>query len=201
MAAESAKHRRPQDASDGASCERACAENAPWPRSGSSRSPVRARGETWLVTDRRTRCSAGASRRSIPLGTAAVNVLGCWTIGFVMHLARQHQLLSPDARTVIVVRLLGSFTTFSAFGYETLELLGGGAMGLAQLTVLGNVVAGRRGGGLARHGRRAGVRILNREALTMKITGEALLLRTFICEKSSVRHADPLECLSQHEVA
>lgn len=60
-------------------------------------------------------------RETFPWGTLAVNLAGCLAIGVVMGLVRERQLLSPEARTVLVVGFLGGFTTFSAFGYETLE--------------------------------------------------------------------------------
>ena len=82
------------------------------------------------------------TRETFPLGTLAVNFLGCLLIGLVMHLARDQQALSPTARTIIVVGLLGGFTTFSAFGYETLELLQGGSALVAGANVAANVVLG-----------------------------------------------------------
>lgn len=65
--------------------------------------------------------AAAGSR--FPFGTLTVNVIGCLLIGVVMHLFEQRQALSENARLALVVGLLGSFTTFSAFGYETFELL------------------------------------------------------------------------------
>ena len=82
------------------------------------------------------------ARETFPFGTLAVNVLGCLLIGIVMHLVRDHQALGPEARTLVIVGLLGGFTTFSAFGYETFELLHGGSFFLAAANVAGNVVLG-----------------------------------------------------------
>jgi CrcB protein len=81
-------------------------------------------------------------RETFPTGTLCVNLLGCFFIGLVMYLARDQQALSPESRSVIVVGLLGGFTTFSAFGYETLELLQGGAPLAAGANVAANVVLG-----------------------------------------------------------
>ncbi|MBM3289553.1 MAG: fluoride efflux transporter CrcB [Candidatus Hydrogenedentes bacterium] len=57
-----------------------------------------------------------------PVGTLAVNVIGCLLIGVLMGLADFRQVLKPEARLLLVVGLLGGFTTFSAFGYETFAL-------------------------------------------------------------------------------
>jgi CrcB protein len=57
-----------------------------------------------------------------PFGTLAVNVLGCLLIGALMALAVERESLSPNLRLLLVTGVLGGFTTFSAFGYETLAL-------------------------------------------------------------------------------
>lgn len=82
------------------------------------------------------------ARETFPLGTLCVNLLGSLLIGLVMQLVREQQALGPEARTVIVVGLLGGFTTFSAFSYETLELLQGGSPLLAGANVTAHVVLG-----------------------------------------------------------
>ena len=81
-------------------------------------------------------------RASFPLGTLAVNLVGCLLIGIVMELVREHPMLSPQTRSVLVVGFLGGFTTYSAFGYETTELLRGGGVALAALNVGAHVVLG-----------------------------------------------------------
>ena len=58
-----------------------------------------------------------------PLGTLLVNVLGCLLIGALLTLTLQRESLSEQGRLFLVVGLLGSFTTFSTFGYETIDLL------------------------------------------------------------------------------
>lgn len=81
-------------------------------------------------------------RETFPSGTLIVNLVGCFAIGAAMYLVRDRQLLGPETRTVIVVGLLGGFTTFSAFGYETLELLEGGNLTAAAANVLLHVAGG-----------------------------------------------------------
>ena len=77
-----------------------------------------------------------------PLGTLVVNVLGCLLLGVVMEVVVERELFSPRVRALVAVGLLGSFTTFSTFGYETLELLRSGAWPSALANVGLNVVVG-----------------------------------------------------------
>lgn len=57
-----------------------------------------------------------------PWGTFVVNALGCLLIGFAMR-SMEVVRIGPDARAMITIGLLGGFTTFSTFGYETMALL------------------------------------------------------------------------------
>lgn len=58
-----------------------------------------------------------------PYGTVVVNGLGCLMIGFLAQLGEQRGLFSPESRALVFIGLLGAFTTFSTFGYETVALL------------------------------------------------------------------------------
>ena len=58
-----------------------------------------------------------------PFGTLAVNVLGCLLIGLLNGLAETRQIIGPELRLLLMIGMLGGFTTFSAFGYETLALI------------------------------------------------------------------------------
>ncbi len=77
-----------------------------------------------------------------PYGTLAVNTLGCLVIGFLSALAEQKFLLSPEARLFWMVGLLGAFTTFSTFIYESWRLIQDGAVVLAGANLLGSLVLG-----------------------------------------------------------
>jgi CrcB protein len=77
---------------------------------------------------------------TFPLGTLAVNAAGCLLIGVLSELAEARGYLSADARLFAVVGLLGGFTTFSAFGNETLNLLRDRDWWLAGANVAANVV-------------------------------------------------------------
>jgi len=78
---------------------------------------------------------------AFPYGTLAVNVVGSFLIGAVMHAALTTSQLSPDARVVIAVGVLGGFTTYSGFNYETLQYFRDGTWLFAVLNVLVMVIA------------------------------------------------------------
>ena len=63
---------------------------------------------------------------SLPYGTITVNITGCLLIGLLAGLSENRNLLSPETRALLLVGVLGGFTTFSAFSYETVELLKAG---------------------------------------------------------------------------
>jgi len=60
---------------------------------------------------------------TFPYGTLAVNLLGCLLIGAIVGLAESRQLFGPELRTFVLIGILGAFTTFSTFGFETFSML------------------------------------------------------------------------------
>ena len=60
---------------------------------------------------------------TFPWGTFAVNAVGSFAIGALVTLALERALVPPSARLFLVTGVLGGFTTFSAFSYETLQLM------------------------------------------------------------------------------
>lgn len=78
----------------------------------------------------------------LPLGTIAVNLLGCFAIGAFVGLADQRDVWHTSLRPFLVAGLLGGFTTFSAFGYESFALLRSGQIGIALLNALTQVLLG-----------------------------------------------------------
>jgi CrcB protein len=78
----------------------------------------------------------------LPVGTLAVNLIGCFLIGFLATLAETRGALTPDARLFWLIGVLGAFTTFSTFGYETLALLRDGQNLLTLLNVGLQVMVG-----------------------------------------------------------
>lgn len=78
---------------------------------------------------------------SLPLGTLAVNVLGSFALGFLLVWA-QSRATSEQLRNFVGVGFLGSFTTFSTFSWETVELARAGEVWRAGGYAVGSLVAG-----------------------------------------------------------
>jgi CrcB protein len=70
-----------------------------------------------------------------PLGTLAVTISGSLLIGLFAGLAEYRQMFGSGARLLLVVGVLGGYTTFSAFSLETLSLLRSGQSLLALVNV------------------------------------------------------------------
>ena len=77
-----------------------------------------------------------------PFGTLAVNLMGCVLVGFLAELADHRGVIPTEARSFLIVGILGGFTTFSAFGNETMNLLRDGEMWLAFGNILSHTVLG-----------------------------------------------------------
>jgi CrcB protein len=76
---------------------------------------------------------------AFPLGTLWVNVLGCLIAGVLTGWAVRRGDFAPETRLFLFAGLLGGFTTFSAFGVETVSLLQRRALGSAGLNVVASV--------------------------------------------------------------
>jgi CrcB protein len=66
--------------------------------------------------------------RGFPYGTLFVNVAGSLLMGVLSVILLDRFIVDPEWRAAILVGLLGSFTTFSTFSIETLNLLEQGDM-------------------------------------------------------------------------
>lgn len=93
----------------------------------------------YLVVDLTSRL---LSAPRLPYGTLVVNVLGCLLIGMLGGVADTRHTLSPEMRSLLFVGLLGGFTTFSAFGYETHALAREGQVLLGLSNVALQVIVG-----------------------------------------------------------
>lgn len=79
---------------------------------------------------------------TFPLGTLAVNAIGCFVIGFLFYFFYDRSLSTPTARTVVLIGVIGGFTTFSSYGLQTFTLLRDGEVFLALVNVLASNVLG-----------------------------------------------------------
>jgi CrcB protein len=78
---------------------------------------------------------------AFPYGTLAVNILGCFLIGMVYGLVEKSGL-SGEWKLFLATGVLGGFTTFSAFSYESISLMRDGHTGFAFLYIAASVVLG-----------------------------------------------------------
>jgi fluoride exporter len=77
-----------------------------------------------------------------PYGTMSVNLLGCLVIGILAGLAESRGILTPYSRAFLLIGVLGGFTTFSSFSYDTTTLFNGGRIAAALLNVGVQVILG-----------------------------------------------------------
>lgn len=82
------------------------------------------------------------NRPEFPYGTLVINVVGCFVFGFIIGLVDEGRNITPEQRTFVLVGILGGFTTFSTFGYETFAFLRDGQIVPALLNVGLQVVIG-----------------------------------------------------------
>ncbi len=77
-----------------------------------------------------------------PFGTFAVNVIGCLVAGVLAGLVEKHGLFAPETRLFLFAGLLGGFTTFSAFGLDTVLLVRRGDYAMAATYAGASVLLG-----------------------------------------------------------
>lgn len=73
---------------------------------------------------------------SFPYGTLIVNGVGSLLLAFIMHVGGATEVLSPNVRAMLTTGVMGGFTTYSTFNYETSEYLREGAWLMATANVL-----------------------------------------------------------------
>jgi CrcB protein len=79
---------------------------------------------------------ARAFGTGFPYGTLAVNVIGSFLLGAIMQLSISTDLMPPSARLTLGTGVMGGFTTYSTFNYETLKYFDERAFGLGALNML-----------------------------------------------------------------
>lgn len=76
------------------------------------------------------------SSGTFPVGTLLVNVVGCAAIGFLTPLLTGPVLVREEYRLALLIGLLGGFTTFSSYGWETVSLADDGQRWVALANIL-----------------------------------------------------------------
>lgn len=79
---------------------------------------------------------------TFPHGTFVVNITGCFLMGIFSHLVESQVGLTSEMRLFLMVGLLGSFTTYSTFSHETLNLLQDQGMSLALINIGTHIIIG-----------------------------------------------------------
>jgi CrcB protein len=79
---------------------------------------------------------------TFPLETLLINVVGCLVIGLLSGLSESRGVFSGTTRAFLFIGLLGGFTTFSTFGYETFQLMRDGQWSVAGTSVTLQLVLG-----------------------------------------------------------
>lgn len=97
-----------------------------------------------------------AAQPVFPVGTLTVNLVGCFALGWFSRRVQDHHRIPAPIRTGVSTGLIGSFTTFSTFSAETVQLfrLGRWESGIAYLVIsmfgglclvwLGTVIGGKK---------------------------------------------------------
>jgi CrcB protein len=93
--------------------------------------------------------AAEAFGPGFPRGTILVNLAGSYLIAVIVGLATRTPVVPPNVRLFLTTGVMGGFTTYSSFNYETLHLLDEGAISYAlanvAVTVIGCLVTGTLG--------------------------------------------------------
>jgi CrcB protein len=77
-----------------------------------------------------------------PWGTLAVNVAGSLAFGLLVGLARTRGAITMGLETILLIGLLGGFTTFSSYAFQSMEMLTGGrAVQAVAYVVVTNIAA------------------------------------------------------------
>jgi fluoride exporter len=75
-----------------------------------------------------------------PYGNLVVNITGCFAIGLLMTLMEERFLSDPGLRIFLMIGILGGFTTFSSFSYETVTLLRDAEVLRASVNIFASII-------------------------------------------------------------
>ncbi len=79
---------------------------------------------------------------NFPLGTFLVNLSGSFLIGLVMTLITERWIVHPNWRLLLVVGVLGGYTTFSSLEFETIQAVRRGLPWVSLLNAFGSLILG-----------------------------------------------------------
>ncbi|MFB6340414.1 fluoride efflux transporter CrcB [Saccharicrinis sp. FJH2] len=79
---------------------------------------------------------------AFPWGTLTVNIIGSFLIGIIYGLAVQNDWLTADLRLFLAIGFCGSFTTFSTFSYDIIQMINTGHFIYTSLYVAGSILMG-----------------------------------------------------------
>ena len=85
---------------------------------------------------------------AFPLSTFLINFIGCFILGLLMNMGITNIETWP-AKEFVIIGILGGFTTFSAFGVESFQLIESGEFTIAVIYILASVIFGILGIGLS----------------------------------------------------
>ena len=79
---------------------------------------------------------------AFPWGTLTVNIIGSFLIGIIYGLAVQNDWLTAEMRLFLAIGFCGSFTTFSTFSYDIIQMINTGHFIYTSLYVAGSILLG-----------------------------------------------------------
>jgi len=79
---------------------------------------------------------------TFPFGTLLVNLIGCFLVGLLFYLMQERYLVNQNVRSIVLIGLLGGFTTFSSLGLQTFTLLQDHEIALAGLNLVASNIMG-----------------------------------------------------------
>ena len=93
-------------------------------------------GARYLLSGSMLKLLGGA----FPFGTLAVNLIGSFLVAGLMYIAMNGTAMSETTRLMLTAGVLGGFTTYSSFSYETMRCLQAGDWGISVANVVATVV-------------------------------------------------------------
>ncbi len=84
----------------------------------------------------------GKPHSMFPWATWSINLFGCFLAGVFFAFSQRYPVLQNEARLLLMVGILGGFTTFSSFGLETFQLIRQGQFPIAFAYTVSSVIMG-----------------------------------------------------------